>query len=856
MGQIFGKTIQTLIICIGVFLLSPNITKAELEDNLDRNASLSNPVYSFWNGFLSMTNILELINTGSSSLTATITLYDLSGNALGTPQVVPINAGSQFDVIVNSLEGFSTTSYGLIKVEFSHYNFDGRMSFYRYGATGSSFEFAFSLPFANYLTGSSYVSFNTFQPSLNVNHNEYLVAQWLSIANLNNSESKTFTINRYDQSGNLLATQQVTVAPLGLVDVEGGHINPGPGYVGLNEIIPLDNNAPYLARLSRYGGNATPGIIPDSYAFTLMHLARQGNGNPQYLAISNATDSANWIEITNVLNQSVSIGVEFYDSTGSLLQEQTIQLDAHAQRHLSVDSILSANTSGAVKLAPQTANSIIAQTMFYFRDTGTGSINSVYTAIAKEVFGPTITGSYNLFIGMANWLRLINTTDNSLTTTVSLATGNNQLSSQSITIPSNGRVELSLHDTDTYNTTIDTYGTITISGHTSGSLFAELLRSRSDSTGEFDFAFTTDFRRSEISGYGPSDSVPACTSGETFSVSPMDSSNFTQITPLGNTDAPGHTFPTVHTYIGLTDNEVAAPVYAPGNITISEVTSLTVLSTNKTDYVINFYPCKDIRGYFDHVTTLTDSLLNVVGEFSECNNYSIGDENYRSCTKSVSISVTAGTLLGYAGGPTTTGSAALDFGLRDFRTVPAYYVNPERLVNGNMTHVVCPYDYYEDGSAKDLLFTKLRVARTEEPVCGKVDHDIKNTAQGLWYLVDSESSNSEVNHIALVPSNFDPNYGVLSVGNSAVGTNEYHFVFQDTGKVKAKFSSISANGNKYCFDSLRTRASESSGSAIDGYLFLTMPTANTLTLERKSSGSCPSNPNSLSFSSSAVSFER
>ncbi len=193
---------------------------------------------------------------------------------------------------------------------------------------------------------------------------------------------------------------------------------------------------------------------------------------------------------------------------------------------------------------------------------------------------------------------------------------------------------------------------------------------------------------------------------------------------------------------------------------------------------------------------------------------------YTDCSKQVSIEVSVGKLLGYAGGG-GQGSAALDFGLRDSRLDPIFYANTQRVVNSDQLYVACPYDYYadtgesgadtgesgadtgENGSVRDILQAKLQNVRTTPPVCGTVALDEVNTAQGRWYLVGSSDS-SENDHIALVPSNKQPaTVAVLSIGNSSIGTDAYYFDFQSTGLVNLAFDQVTADGNIYCWDRLR-----------------------------------------------------
>ena len=142
-------------------------------------------------------------------------------------------------------------------------------------------------------------------------------------------------------------------------------------------------------------------------------------------------------------------------------------------------------------------------------------------------------------------------------------------------------------------------------------------------------------------------------------------------------------------------------------------------------------------------------------------------------------------------------------------------------------------------------------------ICGTVDYDVPATAQGRWFLIDTDANSlDESQHMALVPSNYDPDVGVLSVGNPIVGTDSYFFDFKTIGQLRRRFEDITNDGNIYCFDGLRNNVDPEFSSSLAGYLFFQLTTDTTLTIERVHSGTCPDSPNSLVFSSSAVSFER
>lgn len=260
------------------------------------------------------------------------------------------------------------------------------------------------------------------------------------------------------------------------------------------------------------------------------------------------------------------------------------------------------------------------------------------------------------------------------------------------------------------------------------------------------------------------------------------------------------------------------------------------------------------------MSSLSSEISSQLATFDNCNQYFAGNDEFRFCSQFTSIDVDASALLGTVGGLGSQGSAALDFGLRDTRVSPLHYANPSRLVNPDQLYVVCPYDYFAAGTGKSALFAKLENARTDQPVCGTVEHDIDNSLQGRWYLHGSNDF-SENNHIALVPSNQEPDrVGVLSIGNAAVGTDAYFFDYQNTGLINRKFSDISQFGQVYCWDRLRNRADAAdSGSSqpLAGLFFIKLVDEINLIIKKSTqSTTCPVNVGTFVFSSDAVSFER
>ena len=210
------------------------------------------------------------------------------------------------------------------------------------------------------------------------------------------------------------------------------------------------------------------------------------------------------------------------------------------------------------------------------------------------------------------------------------------------------------------------------------------------------------------------------------------------IIPLGNINASGgHSFPSPHLYIHFEPHQEdgsPAPsqvnIIAPGDLTITHIDQMNYLTSNKTDFSLDFKVCSKVTGYFKHMKGLSEELITAMGSFTsdQCTSYSTGGEDMQRCNKSVTISVSAGTILGHAGGPNET-QYNFDWGLRDTRIERLDFINQSAFYD-DWYYIVCALDYYDD-PLKTELKSKLGYddgsgleARTIEPICGENAQDI------------------------------------------------------------------------------------------------------------------------------------
>ncbi|MDD2942633.1 MAG: hypothetical protein PHC51_06670 [bacterium] len=451
--------------------------------------TVTNPAYAFWNGFLGMINILEVMNIGDENLGVNLVVYSIGGNGNTITKSWTIPPHSQRDIILNDLEGFEKDTYGMIKLAASHNNFDGRVTLYQPDTSGevdSQYGFAFSEPLRNIIKGKSAVMFNSYHPGNNIFDAENTVYNWLTIGNMSNA-AKSFTVSRVDMSGTKVSEQVVTVPPLGRRDIDGGHVNPGPNNVGTNIITPTDSTAPYLANLVRYAEGSNFNSF--DYSFTLP--ASTGDSRTIYAPISSAAVE-NFVEVANILDESVNYRLRFVDSEGYLLAENTVTLPALSQRHFPTMGLLATGeaTTGYVAITPDKPNSLIAQSVFYHRELSNRSIQTAYASPAREAFGTVMYTTYNFFLGMDNLMRVMNLADSESNIAYSLPDERSKAGEPLTLLPG----ATSTFDLRKANRRSDGYGIVSINTSTPGAIASELVRIRQLTSGKLEFAIDTPAR--------------------------------------------------------------------------------------------------------------------------------------------------------------------------------------------------------------------------------------------------------------------------------------------------------------------------------------------------------------------------
>lgn len=365
---------------------------------------------------------------------------------------------------------------------------------------------------------------------------------------------------------------------------------------------------------------------------------------------------------------------------------------------------------------------------------------------------------------------------------------------------------------------------------------------------------------------------PHCTDAPSFDRSPVDLAQVNGIIPLGNFNPPAHTFPTSHMYFYFKrDNPsdprdwsyptVSTPVRAMGAIRVTEVATLEELTAVPpyTDYTIRYVACRELSGYFQHMTSLDPVLAAMAGPIgtSGCETYSTGGATFRSCGKNVSIDVAPGFVLGTAGG--NMRANGLDVGTVDQR-VTLGFLSPEKRVND--VHTVCIASYMDAiarSAVEALLGDHLGdYHRTTEPVCGGIMYDVAGTASGHWYFPGASTGQDDP-HMALAPNNINPAFLTFSVGTSVAslptGTYSFAPAADPASLVNRPFAAV-VPGSVYCYEALgRLVGAGLELPVVPRLIFLDMPDAAHVRIA-STAGSSNCGPGPFVMPPGAATFER
>lgn len=485
---------------------------------------LKSPTYSKYNTYLRQRNFLELGASGTKTIVATVTLFNIDGQVI-TNQTVSIPAKTELDLDINDLlvrgcaenesactrlrdidgNGVADT-YGSIRIDFNDFTTDpgatltGRMSNYRLDADAVHYSFAFAKELRNPTQGITFATANTYDPQ----NRGFMVPNWLEVSNFD-SQSRDFDYFLWDQEGALVKRRTISVPTMGEIDVEAGHdIVDEHGKLKeaeyLVEVRPREGATNYYASVSRYSSNSLPGIEPDTYNFAFALDARAGTGSTQYAPISNLQgesgrcySQSNWLEVANTREIPVSAVVSFRDTAGQTLATSGVLLNPKSQYHFNASALLATGMAGSAEIASSDPAALIAQSLVYYHHCRENSLETAYSVQGRIPSQDLQQGSVNTYLQMENEIFILSTLPAPATVTATLRTFELNFSDQTTTVATEpySRHDLTLTETSALAISPEHYGALTLQQEHPHSFVAGVLRHRYNSDGTVNFVMPT-----------------------------------------------------------------------------------------------------------------------------------------------------------------------------------------------------------------------------------------------------------------------------------------------------------------------------------------------------------------------------
>ncbi len=367
------------------------------------------------------------------------------------------------------------------------------------------------------------------------------------------------------------------------------------------------------------------------------------------------------------------------------------------------------------------------------------------------------------------------------------------------------------------------------------------------------------------------DSISCGDSNALFNVMPVSFDGIIALTPIGAMTPPDHVFPAPHLYMYTispnSPEDISAKVYAPGNITLTQIGIRHYKKLNRavnyTDYSLVFSRCRDVKLYFHHVSSLTyEPFIRAANEIKKACRFN-GAKNEEFCSGQVNIPITEGTEIGTSG-DLRAGVFGLDLGVRDYRIKNGKdFANPERICGQEKNvysrcYAVCPFDYFPESIKEKLIYSDpgfIGKIPSENLSCGTIYADVKNTAQGYWfpkYPKNRQLFNSpEVYNLYIGPDSTKPSVNVFSIGLSVpnIEPGTYDFSPESAGTINRVPSQVLNDGKIYCYE-IWDRRDFSQNKRV---LILQMTGNSSLKIESVNDSECG---NFFNFSSNAVEFVR
>jgi len=350
-----------------------------------------------------------------------------------------------------------------------------------------------------------------------------------------------------------------------------------------------------------------------------------------------------------------------------------------------------------------------------------------------------------------------------------------------------------------------------------------------------------------------------------LTVSMVDIKYIASLTPLGNSNPPGHTFPVDHVYFegyGAKGSWPRMPFYTPGDSIISKVMQEKAYDADgnhiHTTYAIDFNLCKGVKVVAAGESELMPQIQKLIDETKpECKSSKgkhDGQATITQCTYEIEYQSIAGEQVAWTGGDEIPEVWAFNYNIE-----PDKNVDWERYDYSDYPYAFCMFDLYS-GDLKETLYSKfgiytfkkyedkeleekkeaIFVPRTIAPICGSPHQNIYGTAQGDWFASNMGGMDSlefAGDGLSLIHDNIDPRIGKIVIGGNFAETGILTFNPMFKGTINREFSSITPGDTKYCY---QQGVNVDYGNYFDGIVILQLINEHNLKIERQS-GDCKEN---------------
>lgn len=369
------------------------------------------PAQGFFNGFLQQVNIVECDNGNGIPVDILMTVKRRGGQSILTyPFSVP--AFGSRHVILNDLVNI-VDSYGTYVLELGGLSpFLGdrvscRTAFYRPAAFPSfkQFDYVYVLPVQNPLLGRVAGVYNSHDPAGRLD----LSFNWWSITNFDNVPLSG-TLNVYRTDGSFGYSVRVSqLAPQDRIDIPLGH--PEGQTTGLYVFDPDDPTQIFDVFLIRYNSGAAGNY---NFAFPLRAVSGSCTGEPLLASTMGNGQTDNWLEMANANPFDITVTVEVRNRNGAVLVSERRTIPAFGQNHMYLSSIIdpqkTGNVGSARVLCDDPSDRLIVQSSFYGKVAPGLPTEWAYATQARGATlvtkGALLSVPVNTFVGMANWLKL------------------------------------------------------------------------------------------------------------------------------------------------------------------------------------------------------------------------------------------------------------------------------------------------------------------------------------------------------------------------------------------------------------------------------------------------------------------